>query len=40
MKLGLLVRLALKVFLVQWELMVYLEPKAQRAPQVPLVLMA
>lgn len=40
MKLGHQVPLALKVFLVQWELMVHLVPKAQRVLQVLLVLLA
>lgn len=40
MKLGHLVLLAPKVFLVQWELMVHLVPKAQRALRVLLVLLA
>lgn len=40
MKLGHQVQLVLKVFLVLWELMVHLVPKAQRALWVPLVLRA
>lgn len=40
MKLGLQVQLALRVFLVQWEQMVLLVPKAQRALQAPLGLLA
>lgn len=40
MKLGLRVPPALRASLVQWELMVLLVPKAQRALQVPLGLLA
>lgn len=40
MKLGHLVQLALRVFLVQWGLMVHLAPKAPQALQEPLALLA
>lgn len=40
MKRGHQVQLALKVFLVQWELMVHLVPKAQQALRVRPVLLA